>query len=106
MFFVQQGDGRAQIKPARKVGVDVPCPVETIVVADQNPQVALRRRRGNLDGNVPDDALTAIGAQHGFDYDFVAGTSFGDVSTRGFEVSGTPVGNNVKLQFHPFDLGS
>src|SRR5512146_2464741 len=78
--------------------------IERVTVADEDAEGAAWRRGRNPDGNLAHDALTTIGAKHGFDDDFIARAGFGDVRACGFETRPPAIGNEIDVQFYTVDL--
>src|SRR6185437_8029466 len=105
MFFVEQGDDRAQIElPAHRKSAAADA-VEGIAVADQDAQSSLGRGGGDANGNPADNAFAAVGAHYRLDHDFVTGPSFGHVGTGAFQTGGAAVIDQVETQVHAADIG-
>ncbi len=105
MVFVEQRDGSGEIELAPEVTGHAAHTVQRHAVADQDAQRALGRGGGNLHRNLAHDALAAVGTEHGFDDDVVAGAGFGHVGADALQLRRLALAHHVEVQLDALHLG-
>src|SRR6202140_3092106 len=79
--------------------------IESISIAYQDAQSSLRSRSWNLNGNLTNQALAAIGANNGLNHNLVAGPSFGHIGTRRFQARGAAFADKIEIELHSRNVG-
>src|SRR5436305_13782542 len=79
--------------------------IERLAITDQDSKLPSRYRSGNLHRDLADNRIAAIRTKHCLNREFVSGSSFGHVGSRGLKVSGAALRSNVKLEINAVEAG-